>query len=255
MSSNYQHNSFDRKGNTFLIALLFIWIGVVILGGNMGWIPLSLLPVLLSWKLLLIAIGTVLLFRRRIWGGCILIGIGLYFLAPHLAFLANPYVELTNGWRQFVWPGFFILLGMGILLHRNKRTHTSDESYSYRQPTHVPITTESGYVISQCTFGTVQQTVLDPIFRGATIQNQFGGTILDLRHTKLEEPQTFIDIDCMFGGIEIYLPAEWLVKVSITPTVGGYEDKRYPMCKGQSDTTHVLIIRGKISFGGLELKN
>lgn len=65
-----------------------------------------------------------------------------------------------------------------------------------------------GVLHSENTFSGIRQVVLDEFFKGGTIQNSFGGTIIDLRRTTLPEGETFLDIDCTFGGIEIYVPSD-----------------------------------------------
>lgn len=42
--------------------------------------------------------------------------------------------------------------------------------------------------------------VLDEVFKGATIRNTFGGTVLDLRRTNISEGETYIEVECNFGG-------------------------------------------------------
>jgi predicted membrane protein len=92
------------------------------------------------------------------------------------------------------------------------------------------------------------------VFRGARLRNAFGGTVLDLRRSKLEAPQTFIDIDCTFGGVEIYLPSDWNLLTQIDAFIGGCDDKRYNSSV-EIDKEHILIVRGKVSFGGIEFKS
>lgn len=40
--------------------------------------------------------------------------------------------------------------------------------------------TKDGFVNSETIFGSVQQIVMDEVFKGATIKNTFGGTVLTL---------------------------------------------------------------------------
>ena len=75
-----------------------------------------------------------------------------------------------------------------------------------------------------------------------------------LRRSKLEAPQTFIDIDCTFGGVEIYLPSDWNLLTQIDAFIGGCDDKRYNSSV-EIDKEHILIVRGKVSFGGIEFKS
>lgn len=67
-------------------------------------------------------------------------------------------------------------------------------------------------------------------------------------------PQTFIDIDCTFGGVEIYLPSDWNLLTQIDAFIGGCDDKRYNSSV-EIDKEHILIVRGKVSFGGIEFKS
>ena len=115
------------------------------------------------------------------------------------------------------------------------------------------ICSEDGFIVSDNTFGSVQQIVLDPVFRGARLRNAFGGTVLDLRRSKLEAPQTFIDIDCTFGGVEIYLPSDWNLLTQIDAFIGGCDDKRYNSSV-EIDKEHILIVRGKSLSEVLSLK-
>ncbi|MCD7852167.1 MAG: cell wall-active antibiotics response protein [Parabacteroides sp.] len=124
------------------------------------------------------------------------------------------------------------------------RTEYAKEVYS----------SQDGYVVSDNTFGSVRQIVLDPVFRGARIKNIFGGTILDLRRTRLEAAQTAIDVDCTFGGVEIYLPSDWNLQTQIDALIGGCDDKRYNTSI-EIDKEHVLLVRGRVSFGGIEFKS
>lgn len=89
--------------------------------------------------------------------------------------------------------------------------------------------------------------------KGGTIQNSFGGTVIDLRRTTLPEGETFLDIDCTFGGIEIYVPSDWKVVFRCTTCLGGCQDKRFG--GGMIDQNRILVIRGDLTFGGIDIKS
>ena len=172
---------------------------------------------------------------------------GAYFLLPEISWVEGE-------WLDMFWPVLFIFVGIMILF--KPECHHFNAHWDGRRPEYTKEVygSEDGFIVSDNTFGSVQQIVLDPVFRGARLRNAFGGTVLDLRRSKLEAPQTFIDIDCTFGGVEIYLPSDWNLLTQIDAFIGGCDDKRYNSSV-EIDKEHILIVRGKVSFGGIEFKS
>lgn len=153
------------------------------------------------------------------------------------------------------WPVALIIIGIGLLFKRNRHRSFQNRCNSGRpECSKEEFRSEDGFVVSENIFGSIQQIVLDPVLRGAQIKNTFGETILDLRRTSLEGHQTFIDIECTFGGIEIFIPTHWNIQNQIRPLLGGCDDKRYNSSV-PIDQEHVLIIRGKVTLGGIEIKS
>ena len=99
----------------------------------------------------------------------------------------------------------------------------------------------------------MEQIILDPVFKGARIKVLFGGTVLDLRRTTLGDPKTYIDVDCRFAGLEIYVPSDWKVVFKCNTFFGGCDDKRWH--NGDINYESILVVRGTLSFGGLEIKD
>lgn len=234
-----------HKIKTILVAAVFIIAGVLFLGRNLGWVDPDIFHVLVSWQMLLIVLGVGNLLTRHFVGGLTLVLVGGYFLLPEIT-------DLGYEWVGLYWPVLLILLGVSFLFkkwrfkpdfHGHGANHSTGD---YRS--------EDGFVTSEVTFGSVQQIVLDPVFKGARIKNTFGGTRLDLRRTQLEAGQTYIDVDCTFGGIEIYVPSTWNVLIDMDTTCSGYTDKRYHT-QSTPLTEQKLVIRGDITFGGLEIKD
>lgn len=240
------HNP-KQRGNTILIASIFIAVGAILIGRNLGFIDYSIYRVLLSWQMLLIVIGLSIV-RRQTTGGIVLIGVGSFFLIPHLT-------NLGHNWVGTYWPLIFVFIGLVIIVNL-LRGRSCGSSWPDKDMFNgnTEYTTDEGFITSDISFGSVRQIVMAPVFKGARISNRFGGTILDLRHTTLESSETYIDLDCSFGGVEIYVPDNWLVKLTTQNFFGGTDDKRYKSIEF-TDTTKKLIIRGHISFGGLEIKN
>ncbi|MDD2491827.1 MAG: LiaF-related protein [Bacteroidales bacterium] len=230
-----------------IAAIVIVALGLVFLGRNLGLINHGILRIIISWQMLLIVLGAVLLSKRNNTGGAILIGVGLFFIVPRLT-------GAGMFWASTWWPLLLVALGI-ILLIRYLRPE-SQVSKSFRGnnfASEVSYKTDKGFVDSEVAFGSVNHIVVDPIFKGARIRNSFGATVLDLRRTTLEDADTFIDLDCNFGGIEIYVPSNWTVHTQVKNFLGGTEDKRFRPGEINNDGKRV-IIRGNVSFGGVEIK-
>ena len=110
-----------------------------------------------------------------------------------------------------------------------------------------------GFLRSENVWGAARHVVLDELFKGAMIRTSFGGTTIDLRHTHIAPGETYIDLDCSWGGVEIYVPSDWTVVFKCNAFFGGCDDKRWQ--NGNVNKENILVIRGTLSFGGLEVKD
>lgn len=234
-------------------ALPLIAVGVVWQLKNMGIITYDLFHLIISWQMLLMYIGLYSIFCRRIVGGLVTFLAGAWFLMLQIGWLEND-------WFHVYWPLALIVAGVAMLFkpRRDSGHHWKQHHRDFRKEGSCVgkdcfINTD-GYVESGNIFGSVQQIILDPVFKGAKLKVLFGGTVLDLRHTKLEGKETFIEIDCTFGGIEICVPPNWNLNFQVHPIMGSCEDKRFNHTI-EIDSEHQLIVRGDITFGGLEIKN
>lgn len=86
-------------------------------------------------------------------------------------------------------------------------------------------------------------------FEKANLNAIFGSVKLDLREAKLEK-ETVIGAWAIFGGIEILVPKDCIVKVKGTPIFGGISNER----KNKEDATKTIYIKGYAVFGGIEIK-
>ncbi|EKD31122.1 MAG: hypothetical protein ACD_77C00391G0001 [uncultured bacterium] len=228
-----------------LTAAILIAAGLIFLARNLELIDYNVFRIFISWQMLLIVLGLNSIFKKQLVGGGILIGVGLFFLIPRIT-------GLGYHWVGTYWPILFVLIGIMLLFKlwkpgtfmSNRAGFGNDNSFK----------TADGFITSNNAFGSVNQIFLDPVFKGARISNTFGSTLIDLRRTSLEAPETYIDIDCSFGGIEIFVPHNWTVKSNLHHFFSGNDDKRF-WANGVQDTEHKLIIRGNISFSGVEIKS
>lgn len=86
-------------------------------------------------------------------------------------------------------------------------------------------------------------------FEKANLNAIFGAVKLDLREAKLEK-ETVIGAWAIFGGIEILVPEDCIVKVKGTPIFGGISNER----KNNEDAKKTIFIEAYAIFGGLDIK-
>lgn len=241
-----------------LTASLFIIAGILLFARNAGIITEGLFGLLVAWHSLFILTGIYTLVRKRYMAGSILLLIGVYLLG-------NSLMVLPYNTQMMLWPLVLVLIGLFFLRpHRNKRWEKHkmyrarmvkkmmDKKMGIQEEQQCQM--EGGFLNSDNSLGAVRQVVLDEIFKGANIRNYFGGSTIDLRHTHIAPGETYIDIDCNWGGIELYIPADWKVRIECNCFCGGCEDKRWRGAEPKQDAG-VLVIRGNINFGGLEIKD
>ena len=254
------------KGLSFGIMLMLF--GIVFLGFNFGFIPHQLEHVIISWPMLLVVIGVSHYLRRRVFSGTILVLIGSFFIIPRFIEAFPVYFPGFNGdFTHIYWP--LLLIAAGILIitgkifgpkwgfdewnheRRYQRHYEKHHRRHYRDYTQY---TATGNGFSKnSVFGSGEHIVLDPEFKGGDLNAVFGGIMLDLRRTNLPVGETVLEVNAVFGGITIYVPADWFVETHLDAVFGGFQDNRMP--KEPLDTTKKLIISGSCVFGGGELRN
>jgi hypothetical protein len=91
-------------------------------------------------------------------------------------------------------------------------------------------------------------------FEGGEVTAVFGGAEIDLRGAGMKKDEAIIDVNAVFGGVEIRTPETWEVVMSGTPIFGGYDDETAP-ARETGVKRPRLIIAGSAVFGGVSVKN
>lgn len=87
-------------------------------------------------------------------------------------------------------------------------------------------------------------------FEGADVQTSFGFTALDLRSADILDGAV-VNVECSFGGMEIRVDRDVCVKTAVDTAFAGVESQ----CNLQPcDGVKTLYVKGKCSFGGIEIK-
>ncbi len=274
---------YKTKNNDGSIAFGFIvlGIGVILLLRKMGFfIP----GWVLSWPMILIAIGTFSLVKHefRSFFGAVMLFLGSYFL------LRNEF-GFDFGLGQYVWPIGLIVLGLYLIFQKRRENQVLDDirknwesknksgfSSSYNKTEDAKIVDEStsqsqsgtgtaeGFTRTTGTsfadrlnidaiFSGVNRRLMSKNFQGGKITAAFGGADIDLTQSDFEGVVT-IQVDIIFGGVKMIVPPHWDIRTEVSNIAAGIEDKRF-FREGGVDPSKVIILKGTILFGGLEIKS
>jgi len=189
------------------------------------------------WPMVFIVIGLAQLAQAttsaRVWSGSIWIGIGILMIANRIGLF------YINIWA--FWPLLLVLVG-GRMFWRAYRADVPQG----------PLPDTETAIAVTAFLGGFDRKIASAAFQRAELTAFMGGGKLDLREAVLAPAGAVIDVFSVMGGFEIIVPDTWAVDISVTPFMGGCEDKTRPH-PGVAGPR--LTIRGLVMMGGLVLKN
>lgn len=188
------------------------------------------------WTLFIIVPSIISLFERgsNKTSSIIFLVIGILFL------LASQGVfEFEILW-EILLPAIVILIGLSLIFG-----HKVDFNVKEKTKCLDSDDTESIFAA----FGEQNVSKSGEKFEKANLNAIFGAVKLDLREAKLEK-ETVIGAWAIFGGIEILVPEDCIVKVKATPVFGGVSNER----KNNEDAKKTIYIEAYAIFGGLDIK-
>ena len=267
-----------KPGNGKVIAgLLLLFFGAVLLFQQLNFFIAPWW--LFRWPMILIIIGVYSgakhNFRNSGW--LIMVVIGVLFLAS----------DIFPGFNigQFIWPLALIILGLWIILGKEKfnksfgrrfsaMNHPNPRPWSTTEwdakvnndpenPTD-PASTNTAFgsnyqatgdehLDTTSLFGSVHKTILSKNFQGGEVVNVFGGTELNFTQADIQG-RVYIDVTQLFGGIKIIVPPHWQVTSDMAAIFAGIDDKRrsggVPL-----NAEKTLVLKGTSIFAGVEVRS
>ena len=232
----------------FAWGLIIVLIGVSWLLYNSGIIEFN--PVTRFWPALLIIFGimTVLSQSGRFLGFLFILA-GGFLLLNKLG-----YTHLTFG---DIWPVVFIAAGLLLMwasLETRGFIRAKRRVFDQIREQVNPSNLAPGALNAIAVFGGCERRVTGKNFQGGRATVVFGGVELDFRDADMEEEAT-LEINCIFGGVEVRVPETWHVHSKNIPVFGGYEDTTRQPTVPPDAKPKTLVITGMVIFGGVEIKN
>jgi predicted membrane protein len=200
-----------------------------------------------SWQMVMICVGLVISVMSNFKNnaGPVLVVIGGLFLAKDI--FALPYDV-----SRFIWPIAMIVVGLYFIFRKSVYQSSSSErkekyhAFAYS-------TVADDFLDVSAIFSGVNRIVVSKDFKGGRVNAVFGGCDINLTQADFNG-NIEIEANCIFGGAEIVVPANWEVKVAMNTIFGGVEDKR-PVELMSNNPDRMLIIKGSCIFGGIEIKS
>lgn len=183
------------------------------------------------WPMAVILVGVLIFLndtRSYLWA-LLVTGFGILLQLKQLD------ITDISPW-QFFWPVAVIVIGLSVLLNRSAarlRVSKSDRD-------------DATAVLGGSDFRNTSED-----FKGSKVTAILGGVKMDLRKAKIKKDAT-IEIFSFWGGIELVVPRNVIIKNRTAVVMGGVEDKTE---QEAGKDAPVLYITGDVIMAGVEIKN
>ncbi len=264
-----------RNDGGIIFGAIILGIGVLLLLRKLG---IFFPDWLLTWPMILIVVGVFTLIKHEFQSffGAVILAFGLYFLLERE-------LGYNFGIQQYLLPIGLIALGIHIILKKKREKEVLENLQSQIKNRSAA---SSGFKSTAEEFGPqekiestgsfsgmsgtsgasfsdrvsidailsgVNKRVMSKNFQGGKLTAAFGGIDLDLTQADFNGIIT-LQIDVIFGGMKLIVPPHWDVRTEVSNIAAGVEDKRL-FRQSEIDKDKVLVLKGTIFFGGLEIKS
>ena len=211
------------------------------------------------WPLFLIAGGVINGMKKGFSRPTplILITMGVAFMIPDFTIAGVPSDKL-------LWPVLLILTGLFIAFRPKKKYGILDADKN-KFAKHFDINNpennsgqnnqDQNFVNIEAYFGGRKEIITSKQFSGCTATAICGGAEINLMQADNINQPMVIDLRVVFGGIEIIVPSHWEIINEVDVLFAGIEDKRNLRTASEIGESKKLLLRGSVTFGGLELKS
>ena len=186
------HSNLKSRHSTTGIVLVLL--GIVLLIGNLGFIPQPLWDIIFQWPSIFGIIAIINLVNRKFTPALIFAIIWGFFVWPDIF----PQVQIEFG---KLWPVILILVGvLFIHAHQKRKTRTFgklDETKANDQLEEIAI------------FGENIRRIETNHFKGGEVTSIFGGNELYFNNSRIAPEGAVMEIVNIFGGTKLVVPRDW----------------------------------------------
>ena len=234
--------NWDRSGGPFHG---IIWggvvcvVGIVLLLDHMGWISAG--DLWRFWPMIVIVAGLINVMQPgKLFWGALLVVVGTLLQLDSLHIIRFRWAE--------VWPLAVIAAGLMMIwgsIESRRRRISAPNGQDTMNATSV--------------FGGVERRITAQDFRFGSVSAVFGGVELDFHGADIDGEEAVMEVNVIFGGVEIRVPDHWHVEARNQTLFGGYSDSTRGALNnsgaGPTSSKKTLVITGQVLFGGIEVKN
>jgi predicted membrane protein len=245
-----------------LFALLLIIAGALLFLDNLGVLPIQ--DIRAYWPIWMILLGVHLFDRMRSVVGSI--WAVAFVVSGTLLILGNLQIIHVTG--NVVWPVMLIAFGAMMLIHpvhgdewrarfRLAAAERRNRRFSHRGRGIAPQSFSGNKLNESLVFSSLNRRVETQQFEGGKLEVVFGSIELDLSEASVSSPdrQAELELNAVFGGIEIIIPRTWKVILKSTAVFGGCTDQTVPPRPEPGFPPVTLVITGGAVFGGISIRN
>lgn len=239
-----------------VVGVIILLFGIFLLLNNLGLFPFGIYRIVVSWQMLLIAIGAILVFDDNSNNkntGIVLIGVGLIFLLPRIFH--------NHDLMRILFPVLIIIGGIYFIIRAvTKRNNPFQGSEPINGKTfqEMPFVETSAidreYIKREYVFSGSKERWTYRNLKKIEIDAVFSGVEVDLLDVELspEVDTVFIKVTSVFSGVTLFIPDNWNVLIQKTGVFGGFTDKRAPQNIPLGGK--VVVLELEAIFGGGEIK-
>ncbi len=233
----YRHGS-----HGIFFGAIVVTIGCLLLLDNLGIVRFH--DIWQYWPVLLVAYGVSRIVDSHspsgyLWGGLMaLIG----------AFLLLDTLDIIVFNAAVIWPLILIAFGLNVLVRALEGNRYRIGGGGIPSSTSPVIGTNA--IFSESRSGSETQD-----FHGGDATAIFGAARFDLRNASMTVDEARIDVNVVFGEVEVRVPETWIVVNRAGVVFAGVNDKTNHPKLDPNVKTPRLVITGVVVFGAITLRN
>jgi predicted membrane protein len=226
-----------RMSFQLIFGLFIIILGLLYTMENIG--ILYARDILRYWPILIALYGIAKIVQsqttgQKAWGI-------FWVFVGSLWFLDRLDILYFNIWD--FWPLILVALGLSLIWRPSRR--------GYAFPGMNVVGDSDSTINAFALLGGFKRSNDSQDFRGGEATAIMGGCEIDLRKASIREGDAVLHLMAVMGGVEIWVPEDWVVVMQGVPVLGGFEDKTH----SPASSNKRLIVKGYSVMGGVEIKN